>query len=153
MKKTAFVFFLSILGSVATAQSVVAVAGGSTDMMTWTLGEVFTESVLRSNVVRFSQGFNQPFTIPTTGILNVSADELAFSAWPNPVIDELKISVAGTDIDATWRLYDLQGRLLHSGMLADGHSAIISFSGKAAGEYVLKIENAVGNRSVLVLKK
>lgn len=153
MKKTVFVFFLSILAGVATAQSVVAVAGGSTDMITWTLGEVFTESVLRSNVVRFSQGFNQPFIISATGILNVGADELTFSAWPNPVVDELKISVVGTGIDATWHLYDLQGRLLHSGMLADGHPAIISFSGKAAGEYVLKIENAVGNRSVLVLKK
>ena len=58
MKKTAFVFFLSILGGVATAQSVVAVAAGSTENLARTLGEDFSDAALRSNVVRISPRFH-----------------------------------------------------------------------------------------------
>lgn len=133
------------------AQSVVSATGSSTDMMTWTLGEVFTESIMRSNVVRFSQGFNQPFTISTSGILNVKGDNLTFTAGPNPVVDELYISVSGSRSTA-WSLYDLQGRMLDSGELTDTQ-AVISFSDKNAGEYVLRIKNEAGSRSILIIKK
>ena len=120
-------------------------------MLTWTLGEVFTESVMRSNVVRFSQGFNQPIAISTSGILNIKGDNVTFTAGPNPVVDELYLSVSGSRATSGW-LYDMQGRLLGSGELADTQ-AVIDFSDKTTGEYVLKITNEVGSRSVLIIKK
>jgi len=46
----------------------------------------------------------------------------------------------------------MQGRLLGSGELADTQ-AVIDFSDKTTGEYVLKITNEVGSRSVLIIKK
>ena len=59
MKKAILLLCIaSALCGKSVAQSVVSSAGGSTDMLTWTLGEVFTESVMRSNVVRFSQGLS-----------------------------------------------------------------------------------------------
>ena len=81
MKKAILLLCIaSALCGKSVAQSVVSSAGGSTDMLTWTLGEVFTESVMRSNVVRFSQGFNQPIAISTSGILNIKGDNLTFTA-------------------------------------------------------------------------
>jgi len=46
----------------------------------------------------------------------------------------------------------MQGRLLGSGELTDTQ-AVIDFSDKTTGEYVLKITNEVGSRSVLIIKK
>lgn len=142
----------SAVSGKAAAQSVLATAGGSNGTITWTLGEVFTESVMRSNVVRFSQGFNQPIAISTSGILNIKGDNLTFTAGPNPVADELYLNIAEGGA-STWSLYDMQGRLLDSGRLSDSRQAVIGFSDKKAGEYVLKIENEKGTRSVLILKK
>ena len=97
MKKAILLLCIaSALCGKSVAQSVVSSAGSSTDMLTWTLGEVFTESVMRSNVVRFSQGFNQPIAISTSGILNIKGDNLTFTAGPNPVVDELYLSISGS---------------------------------------------------------
>ena len=148
MKKAILLLCIaSALCGKSVAQSVVSSAGSSTDMLTWTLGEVFTESVMRSNVVRFSQGFNQPIAISTSGILNIKGDNLTFTAGPNPVVDELYLSISGSRATSWW-LYDMQGRLLGSGELT-----VIDFSDKTTGEYVLKITNEVGSRSVLIIKK
>lgn len=143
---------VTALGGRAAAQSVVASAGGGNAILSWTLGEVFTESVMRSNVVRFSQGFNQPVVISTSGILQVKGDDLTFTAGPNPVADQLYVTVSGAGV-STWRLYDMQGRLLDSGRADDSQQTVIGFSGRSAGEYVLKIENEKGTRSVLIVKK
>lgn len=152
MKKAILLLCIaSALCGKSVAQSVVSSAGSSTDMLTWTLGEIFTESVMRSNVVRFSQGFNQPIAISTSGILNIKGDNLTFTAGPNPVVDELYLSISGSRATSWW-LYDMQGRLLGSGELTDTQ-AVIDFSDKTTGEYVLKITNEVGSRSVLIIKK
>ena len=153
MKKTILLLSIArVLSGKASAQSVLATTGGSSETITWTLGEVFTESVMRSNVVRFSQGFNQPITISTSGILNVKGDKLTFTVGPNPVADELYLTISESGV-STWRLYDTQGRMLDSGRLNDAQQTVIGFSDKKVGEYVLKIENEKGTRSVLILKK
>lgn len=153
MKKAILLLCIATaLSGQVSAQSVLSTTGGSSETVTWTLGEVFTESVMRSNVVRFSQGFNQPITISTSGILNVKGDNLSFTVGPNPVADELYLTSSEAG-GSTWRLYDTQGRMLDSGRLNDGSQAVIGFSDKKVGEYVLKIENEKGTRSVLILKK
>ena len=84
-------------------------------------------------------------------VVFVWGDNVTFTAGPNPVVDELYLSVSGSRATSWW-LYDMQGRLLGSGELADTQ-AVIDFSDKTTGEYVLKITNEVGSRSVLIIKK
>lgn len=143
---------VSVLSGQAMAQSVLSAAGNTTETLTWTLGEVFTESVMRSNVVRFSQGFNQPVVISTSGILNIKGDNLTFTAGPNPVADVLYLTVSGSGA-TTWQLYDLQGRMLDSGRMLDGGQATVGFADRKAGEYLLRMENEAGSRSVKIIKK
>lgn len=142
----------SVLSGQAMAQSVLSASGCTTETFTWTLGEVFTESVMRSNVVRFSQGFNQPVVLSTSGILNIQGDNLTFTAGPNPVADVLYLTVSGSGA-TTWQLYDLQGRMLDSGRMLDGRQATVGFADWKAGEYLLKMENKTGSRSVKIIKK
>lgn len=143
---------VSVLSGQAMAQSVLSAAGNTTETLTWTLGEVFTESVMRSNVVRFSQGFNQPVVISTSGILNIKGDNLTFTVGPNPVADVLYLTVSGSGA-TTWQLYDLQGRVLDSGRMLDGGQATIGFADRKTGEYLLRMENEAGSRSVKIIKK
>ena len=154
MRKTILLLIgiASVMGGRVAAQSVVATAGGGNEIVVWTLGEVFTESVMRSNVVRFSQGFNQPFVAPTSGIFSVKEDNLDLTVAPNPVVDDLYITLSETGV-STWYLYDVQGRLLDSGRLSESQQTVIAFSDREAGEYILKVENEKGARSVLILKK
>lgn len=154
MRKTILLLIgiASVMGGRVAAQSVVATAGGGNETLVWTLGEVFTESVMRSNVVRFSQGFNQPFVAPTSGIFSVKNDNLDLTVAPNPVADELYLTLSEAG-NSAWYLYDLQGRLLDSGRLPEAQQAVIAFSDREAGEYILKVENEKGARSVLILKK
>ena len=154
MRKTILLLIgiASVMGGRVAAQSVVATAGGGNETLVWTLGEVFTESVMRSNVVRFSQGFNQPFVAPTSGIFSVKEDNLDLTVAPNPVVDDLYITLSETGV-STWYLYDVQGRLLDSGRLPEAQQAVIAFSDREAGEYILKVENEKGARTVLILKK
>ena len=142
MRKTILLLIgiASVMGGRVAAQSVVATAGGGNETVVWTLGEVFTESVMRSNVVRFSQGFNQPFVAPTSGIFSVKDDNLDLTVAPNPVVDDLYLTLSEAG-NSAWYLYDLQGRLLDSGRLSEDQQTAIAFSDREAGEYILKVEN------------
>ena len=151
MKKASFFLIMLALCATARAQSVAGAAGGDSEAATWTVGEVFTTSVLRSNVVRISQGFNQPLAVEASGVLAVEADRLSFTAWPNPVVDELQLRFAdGTACE--WSLYDVNGAQLRTGSSATG-DARIDFSQAATGEYVLRVTTSAGSRAVNIVKR
>lgn len=151
MKRAFFPLLFFALCATVQAQSVAGAAGGDCQAATWTVGEVFTASMLRSNVVRISQGFNQPLAVQASGVLDVEADRLSFTACPNPVADELQLRFAGGTA-CEWSLYDMNGAQLRAGSSATG-DARIDFSQAAAGEYVLRVVTAAGSRAVTIVKR
>ena len=65
----------------------------------------------------------------------------SLQVWPNPAFDYIHVATEGEGQDYTFRLYDLNGRLLQGGRLMDNETEI-SVSRYAAGTYILQVEDA-----------
>lgn len=149
MKTIVFSFLISVCPFLATAQSVVSSAGGGSNIVMWTVGELVTESIVRSDGY-FTQGFNQAFEIGSVGIWEVTEGNRAFRAYPNPVADQLKL-VFEENRPYSWTLYELGGKPIQQGRSADRNS-VIDFSDRNPGKYMLKIVEGSKARSVVIIK-
>ena len=76
----------------------------------------------------------------------VSVNEFTLNAnslqvWPNPATDYIHVVTGGEEHESTYRLYDLNGRLLQGGHLTDNDTEI-SMSNYKSGTYILQVEDA-----------
>ena len=77
------------------------------------------------------------------GIQEISDNTNDIRIWPNPTTDILHIQLSdGENQDYTYQLFNLTGKLLQGGRLADNH-AEIDVRSQTAGVYFLKIENSL----------
>jgi hypothetical protein len=145
--KTAYAVLLSLLIPVAAAaQDAVSAAGGDAGGVSWTLGEVVTETYATTALVVI-QGFNQPEAGVVTGIDHVAARRLAVDVYPNPVVGLLHI--AGADGETyRWQLSALDGKSLDS-----GQASTVDFTPRPAGTYLLRIGDGKREQSFIVIKK
>jgi hypothetical protein len=65
--------------------------------------------------------------------------EIEVEVFPNPVHDQLTIRAASELQDASWSLFDIQGRLLDTGLL--NLQQFINFDQYVPGNYVLRIQS------------
>ena len=75
------------------------------------------------------------------GINEYSLNGAALQVWPNPATDYVHVVTDNEGQGSTYRLYDLNGRLLQGGRL-EGNDTEISVSGYTSGTYILQVEDA-----------
>lgn len=75
------------------------------------------------------------------GINEYSLNGAALQVWPNPATDDVHVMTDTEGQGSTYRLYDLNGRLLQGGRL-EGNDTKISVGGYASGTYILQVEDA-----------
>lgn len=148
MKKP-FLFFLALVMSSwgfaqSTSPEVIGSAGdhysNGTTQMSWTLGEISTETYSDANN-QLTQGFHQ-VTLMVTAI-DDQLESLAVQVFPNPVADQLNISLEESTQAHRFRLLDASGKQLQvreSFFL----NAEIDFSNYAKGTYFLHISDVNG---------
>ena len=68
-------------------------------------------------------------------------NESSLHVWPNPATDYIHVVTDSEDQECTFRLYDLNGRLLQGGRLMDNDTQI-SVSNYASGTYILQVEDS-----------
>lgn len=73
------------------------------------------------------------------------AEELSFSLYPNPVVDELNVIFTGSAKPATIRVYTAAGSLVHS-LACNGDDVRIKTTSWAQGAYLLEITATDGTR-------
>jgi hypothetical protein len=78
----------------------------------------------------------------------VTGVENAIHVWPNPATTELNIAWRGNlpQTPRRFAIYDIVGRLIASGSINDGSSALWRCDGATAGLYRLCIFNARGGQ-------
>lgn len=88
------------------------------------------------------------------GIQEISDNANDIRIWPNPTTDILHIQLHdGESQDYTYQLFNLTGKLLQGGRLADNH-AEIDVRSQTAGVYFLRIENSLHQtQTVKFIKK
>ena len=74
------------------------------------------------------------------GINEYAQKESTLHVWPNPASDYIHVAIDSEGQDHTFRLYDLNGRLLQGGRLTDNDSEI-NVSPYPSGTYILQVED------------
>ena len=140
-----------LLFSQSISRSVIASAGdfysNGTISVSWTLGEIATETYTVGNVV-LTQGFQQPDTIKggsnfVKGFPNV---DFTVKVYPNPAEDYLNVVLSGNDnLDLQVSLFDAIGRnLLINRINAGEPEKTLDVSAYRPGIYFLKIATLDG---------
>jgi hypothetical protein len=134
-------FALSL--STVSAQESVNTAGGdasgSGGSAIYSVGQMFYTTSTGTNG-SVAQGVQQPFEISVVvGIEEAKEINLSISAYPNPTIDYLTLSIAEFDVsNLSYQLYDMQGKLLQTKKLT-GTEAQIDMSSCVKSVYYVKV--------------
>ena len=114
-------------------------ATSASGSMTWTIGEVMTETYSSAGNF-FTQGFHQPDTTTLTIVNDFNSSSL--SIFPNPVLNNLYIDFSNTSENYFIELFDMQGKLLHRENVSDNANPLmLSFCDFSEGVYLLNIVN------------
>jgi hypothetical protein len=145
--------FTFLLSTVSAQESVNATGGdasGSGGSASYSVGQmVYTTYTGTSGSV--AQGVQQPFEISVvTGIEEANVINLSVSAYPNPAIDYLTLSIAEFDAsNLSYQLYDMKGKLLQTKNLI-GTETHIDMSTYVQSAYFVKVIQ--GNREIKTFK-
>ena len=153
---TLFAFAFHSANAQSSPQWVIGSAGAfstfASGSMTWTIGEVMTETYSPAGNF-FTQGFNQPDTM----YLTVIADPVSQSiyVYPNPVVDNLVIDFSLTSGSFVVEIFDMQGQSLRKELIPVNQNRLgMSFHEFANGVYLLNITNTqTGSRSSYKINK
>ena len=67
-------------------------------------------------------------------------NESSLQVWPNPATNYIHVAIDNDGQDYTFRIFDLNGRLLQGGRLTDNDTQI-SVSHYTSGTYILQVED------------
>lgn len=108
----------------------------STINVSWTIGEVFTESLFKSEYA-LNLGFQQNLTKIESGL--IEHNNLSLRLYPNPIVEKLTVETNNLfESGSSWLLVDLQGRAILSDLISETIFTI-DFDNLTSGIYFLKI--------------
>jgi hypothetical protein len=114
-----------------------AFAGSANGSMSWTIGEVITDTYSSSGN-SFTQGFQQPEVNVVT--LVAALTEPAFSIFPNPVSSFLNIGFPDVSGNYLLELFNAQGKLLYTEEVSGSLKRFtLPFSTYSNGIYMLRV--------------
>lgn len=147
--KFCLIIFCTILISVSLcAQSidieVISASGNdgssSAHQLSWTIGEPIIETHTGSTNV-ITQGFHQT-NLLVTDITEVTPLSLALLIYPNPVVNQLNLSIENPEnIPLNYVLYDELGRVVKKDFI-DSNPGIIAMDNLARANYMLVVYSA-----------
>ena len=107
--------------------------------LSWTLGEIFTETVIARNYA-VTQGFQQPYFDIIK--LHPTADKVIdVSLFPNPTQGWLTLRMAAVKGKYLVEIIDTAGRIL-SGKWHEDAQVLLDLSGLPSGQYVIRVANS-----------
>ncbi|NLF42197.1 MAG: T9SS type A sorting domain-containing protein [Bacteroidales bacterium] len=145
--------FLLLFASQSSAQEVISAGGGSfsnsTAKISFTVGETVVGTLSAGNQI-LTQGFQQS-RLTILGIEDNPELNISIQAFPNPVIQKLKIQIGGFDEAASMHycLYDINGRLIVLQNIT-GDETNIDFGGLEPAVYMIRINS--GNQVLKTIK-
>ncbi len=121
------------------SQQVIATAGdhmsNSNGSMSWTLGEVITETFTNSTS-QLTQGFHQP----SLKVVSLVPDNLiSITAFPNPTAEILYLQINEESLsDFLYEMYDVNGKQVMNGKIIKSTTEI-TFINQAPAMYFIKV--------------
>jgi len=149
MKSKIIFFLLFVWGNVVLAQSIspsaIASAGIYSEsgnlQLSSTVGELAVQTLSTANLI-LTQGFQQPLVIGT-GVPDERELDWEVKTWPNPVYDQLNISIRlAKPMDLILEIYDLTGKKVWIEQLSNipaNYNHTINLIHLRQGIYFLKV--------------
>jgi predicted secreted protein len=126
---------------------------GSGGRMTYSVGQVFIQSVSVPGVARMSEGVQQPLEVLTIGMEDVSQILEGIKLFPNPTAGELHLQIRDFVPGAfSYRLLNNLGQCIQEGEVQSS-SSLLSLESVSAGSYRIEVRNTGGNRRVFQVIK
>ena len=75
--------------------------------------------------------------------VSLNENELTVSVYPNPVEDQLLVSVENNNQNVTIQIFDVDGRLVYQANF-NGNTYLVNMNPFEAGVYILKLQNGEG---------
>ena len=128
---------------------VVATAGTHFDnvcgvKLSWTLGEAVTSTITDGSWI-ITQGFHQPWGQGVLGVEDPKLPQVSLHVYPNPMDNELLVTIDNNTDHLVFSLYDISGRLIHQKEISPGQITVdFPVQWLAAGSYLLQV-NGIGH--------
>jgi len=113
---------------------------GSGGSVSYTVGQIEYET-LSSSAGTITQGIQQPYEIWSVSI-DEPESQFEFNLFPNPSVDYITLRVEGLPTnDLSYRIYDMNGKLLKTGSIYSTDT-FISMEELANATYLVKVSDA-----------
>lgn len=112
---------------------------GSAASLSWTLGEVATDTYIGSSN-QLTQGFQQPEIRFST--VEDNAPEIVLSLYPNPTNSLVNLEASSVHENLQITVQDMTGKLIYTGYYIPGEVHKIDLSECADGLYLLKVSDS-----------
>ncbi len=144
LKKLLIAFCVFGFGTALQAQEVIATGGdynsNSSGSVSYTIGELATASYTSGDIVLL-EGF-QSGSIEIADVIDLINVDFAISAYPNPVVAELKLIIENAQGKSLqYQVFDINGKLLKQNLI-EADETTISFSNMVIAIYVVKVIDA-----------
>lgn len=131
-------------------------ATGSSGSVTYSIGQVFYTYIGVQTVYNVAQGIQHQENDENLGTPEIEKPTTEIFVFPNPTVDFVNISMKGDELESanrSYRLYDLQGRLLKQNVITQSETQI-SLNNFSSSLYVLTVyvDNKL-YKSFKILKK
>ena len=150
MKRILLFVFLLPFGLSVQSQSidndVVATAGTHFDnvcgvKLSWTLGEAVTSTVNDGSWI-ITQGFHQPWGQGVVAVEDPKPAQVSLHVYPNPMDNELLVTIDDNKDQLVFSLYDISGRLIHQKEISPDQLTLdLPVQWLAAGSYLLQVNS------------
>lgn len=121
---------------------------GSAATLSWTLGEVVTDTYIGTNN-QLTQGFHQPEI--SFVMVEDLAIELILSLYPNPTVGIVHLEIRNSTEPMSILIHDLDGKLIYSDAYQPESIKKIDLSDFANGLYLMQIHNSK-NETIKTIK-
>ena len=131
-------------------------ATGSSGSVTYSIGQVFYTYIGLQTVYNVAQGIQHQENDENLGTPEIEKPTPEIFVFPNPTVDFVNISMKGDELEGanrSYRLYDLQGRLLKQNVITQSETQI-SLNNFSSSLYLLTVyvDNKL-YKSFKILKK
>ena len=151
------IFWLSLLlPFFAAAQSNLTSAGGEYKGEGGTVSQSFGQlsfATMSSDEISISEGVIQVFEIAVISGVENNAIQLFYNAYPNPVHENLTLSVENYNGEALeYQIFDSNGRLISKGMVESKLTAISTLDLIPASYYLHVLKEGKSEKSFKIVK-
>lgn len=110
---------------------------GSDMTLSWTLGDVATETISHENGL-LTQGFQQPYIVVEEITEPTVQTDFEAKVYPNPFSNEITVDIENSDREYTLEVFDFSGKLMISNESSDPKYQL-DLSDLAAAQYLLRL--------------